>query len=102
MKHYNDFQIMQLKHKLEQNNKIKLIKLGKGETLDNFIIFRCDENTLQIMKYNNQKYTMRHNFSKYPYALIKGSDKNVHTAVEECCLNLNNVFIKRYHVRLTL
>ena len=94
MKHYNDFQIMQLKHKLEQNNKIKLIKLGKGETLDNIIIFRCDENTLQIMKYNNQKYTMRHNFAKYPYVLVKGSDKNVHTVVEECCLNLNNVFIK--------
>ena len=64
--YYNNYQLMlkekyivELRNKMNNNNEIKLLPLNSQPTLDHFIIVRCDK------------------FKQYPYAIIKGSDRNV-------------------------
>ena len=89
--YYNQFEKLKLETKINEISKIKLLELSKGKTLDNFVIVKCDSDTLLVTKYNNRKSTKSHDYKKYPYALIKGQNKNIHTVMKECNLKVNNI-----------
>ena len=84
---------MKLQKKIDENNKIKLLKLKKSRTLDKFIVVKCDSDTLLITKYNNNKYVKLHDYEAYPYALIKGQQKNIEGVMKECNLKESNKII---------
>ena len=56
VKYYNDFEKLKLEHKINEINKIKLLTLDNGQTLDNYMIIKCDEDTLHIRKYKGVEY----------------------------------------------
>ena len=65
IKYYNDYQIMKLKHTIEENNKLKLLKLKKQDTLDRFIIV-----------YDKSRMI-------FPYGFIRGSPKNLRETLND-------------------
>ena len=95
IKYYNDYQKLKLERKINEINKIKLLKLDEGETLDNFMIIKCDESTLYIRKYKGLEYIYKHNYIKFPYATIKGSDKNVSKMIKNNCFKIENVLFNK-------
>ena len=94
IKYYNDYEKLKLEQKINEINEIKLLKLDHSETLDNFIIFKCDIETLIVSKYNNKKYSEKHDYNTYPYAMVKGQDKNIEHTMSECNLKASNIMIK--------
>ena len=65
IKYYNDYQIMKLKHTIDENNKLKLLKLKKQDTLDRFIIV-----------YDKSRMI-------FPYGFIRGSPKNLRETLND-------------------
>ena len=67
--YYSQYEKLELQEKIKQDNKIKLLLLQNGDTLDNFAIFKCDEDTLYLKKkkYVKGYYILPHNYEKYPY-----------------------------------
>ena len=94
IKYYNDYEKLKLEQKINEINEIKLLKLDHSETLDNFVIFKCDIETLIVSKYNNKKYSEKHDYNTYPYAMVKGQDKNIEHTMSECNLKASNIMIK--------
>ena len=95
IKYYNDFEKLKLEHKINEINKIKLLKLDNGQTLDNYMIIKCDEDTLHIRKYKGVEYVYKHNYVKFPYATVKGSDKNVSKTLKINKLKIENVIFNK-------
>ena len=96
IKYYNDYYQLKLKKRIEEDNKIKLLLLTESETLDNFTIYRCDQDTLYVRKNPHGKgliYT-HHDYEEYPYALINGSNKNVAKIIKLCNIKENNKVIR--------
>ena len=56
IRYYNDFKKLKLEHRINEINKIKLLTLDNGQTLDNYMIIKCDEDTLHIRKYKGLEY----------------------------------------------
>ena len=96
IKYYNDYQNMLLKKKIEEDNKIKLLLLNETETLDNFTIFRCDEDTLFVRKnpHNKGYIITKHDYDEYPYVMINGSNKNVTKILNACKIKHENMILK--------
>ena len=67
--------------------------MEKSDTIDNFIIIKCDEDTLHIRKYKDIEYIYKHNYIKFPYATIKGSNKNVSKILKKNKFNIHNILI---------
>ena len=93
VKYYNEYEKLKLEQKINEINKIKILKLEKSDTLDNFIIIKCDEDTLHIRKYKDIEYIYKHNYIKFPYATIKGSNKNVSKILKKNKFNIHNILI---------
>ena len=96
IKYYTDFEKLKLEHKINEINKIKLLKLDNGQTLDNYMIIKCDEDTLHIRKYKGIEYIYKHNCVKFPYATVKGSDKNVSKTLKNNKLKIENVIFNTF------
>ena len=96
IKYYNDFQQLLLERKIEEDNKIKLLLLNESETLDNFTIFRCDEDTLFVRKnpHNKGYIITKHDYDEYPYVMINGSSKNVTKILNACKIKHENMILK--------
>ena len=95
IKYYNDFEKLKLEHKINEINKIKLLKLENSQTLDNYMIIKCDEDTLHIRKYKGVEYIYKHDYVKFPYATVKGSDKNVSKTLKINKLKIENVIFNK-------
>ena len=93
--YYSQFEKLKLEHKIYEINKIKLLKLENSQTLDNYIIIKCDEDTLHIRKYKGVEYVYKHNFVKFPYATIKGSNKNVSKTIKHNRFKIQNVVFSK-------
>lgn len=91
IKYYDQLEKLKLQKKIEEINKIKLLKLEKSETLDNFVIIKCDEKTLHIRKFQGVEYIYNHNHVKFPYATIKGSDKNISKIIKKNNFKTENI-----------
>ena len=59
VKYYNDFEKLKLEHRINEINKIKLLTLANGQTLDKYMIIKCDEGTLHIRKYKGMEYVYK-------------------------------------------
>ena len=96
IKHYNDYHVLKLNKRIEEDNKIKLLLLNESETLDNFTIYKCDQDTLHVRKHPHQKgyISTKHNHNEYPYALINGSNKNVSKILKVCKIKVENKLIQ--------
>ena len=68
-----------------------MLKLENSQTLDNCIIVKCDEDTLHSRKYKGVACIYKHNYVKFPYATIKGSDKNVSKAMKHNRFKIQNI-----------
>ena len=95
IKYYNDFEKLKLEHKINEINKIKLLKLENSQTLDNYMIIKCDEDTLHIRKYKGVEYIYKHDYVKFPYATIKGSDKNVSKTMKHNRFKIQNIIYSK-------
>ena len=95
VKYYNDFEKLKLEHKINEINKIKLLKLENSQTLDNYMIIKCDEDTLHIRKYKGVEYIYKHDYVKFPYATIKGSDKNVSKTMKHNRFKIQNIIYSK-------
>ena len=73
--YYNEYQILQLKHKINEINKNKILELEESDTLDHFVIVK------------SSKYV------KYPYATIKGSQKNLDATLNDLELTEDNIIL---------
>ena len=93
--HYNQYEKLKLEHRINEINKIKLLTLDNGQTLDNYMIIKCDEDTLHIRKYKGIEYVYKHNYVKFPYATVKGSDKNVSKTLKINKLKIENVVFNK-------
>ena len=69
------------------------MQLDKSETLDNFLIIKCDEETLHIRKFKGKEYVYKHNFAKFPYAIIRGSDKNISKIIKKNKFRVDNILL---------
>jgi len=63
--HYNEYQLLLKDAKIREINKVKLLKLLKQPALDNFMIVKSNL------------------FNEYPYATIKGGDKNIRSVMKD-------------------
>ena len=79
IKHYNDFQILQLKEKIQRINHNKILELENSDTLDHFVIVKSN------------------NYKEFPYATIKGSQKNLNETMNEYDITEDNVIL---HLRV--
>ena len=79
IKHYNDFQILQLKEKIQRINHNTILELENSETLDHFVIVKSNHN------------------KEFPYSTIKGSQKNLNETMNEYDLTEDNVIL---HLRV--
>ena len=95
IKYYNDFEKLKLEHKINEINKIKLLKLDNSQPLDNYMTIEFDENTLHIRKYKGVEFVYKHNYVKFPYATVKGSDKNVSKTLKINKLKIENVIFNK-------
>ena len=94
IKYYNDYQVLKLNDKINKISKVKLIELSNNKTLDNFVIVKCDVDTMIVTKYNNRKIVKSHDYITYSYALVKGQNKNIHNVMKECNLKVSNILIE--------
>ena len=96
MKHYNDYYQLKLKKKISDDNKIKLLLLTESETLDNFSIYKCDEDTMYLRKNPHAKgfISTAHDYEEFPYALINGSNKNVNKIIKACNIKPENRLVR--------
>ena len=95
VRHYNEYEKLKLQQKINEINKIKLLKLESGETLDNFIIVKTDEDTLHVRKLKGEEHIYKHNYVKYPYATIKGSDKNISKMMKKNRFKIENILFDK-------
>ena len=96
IKYYNDYYQLKLKKRIEEDNKIKLLLLTESETMDNFTVYKTDQDTLFVRKNPYAKgyiYT-EHDYERYPYALINGSNKNVAKIIKACKIKQSNQIVK--------
>ena len=94
IKYYNEYEKLKLEHTIQEINKIKLLKLEKSQTLDNFVIVKCDKDTQIVTRFNNRKELRDHDSEYYPYALIKGQNRNIHSTMKECNLKVSNILVE--------
>ena len=76
IKYYSDYEKLKLQHKINEINKIKLLKLENSETLDNYVIIRDD-----------RKKTFK-------YATIRGSHKNLRETLHDLNLTDENIIYR--------
>ena len=89
VKYFNDMQIMQMKKKIEENNKIKLLRLEQHETLDTFMIVKLPIDS-QI---NDVKDAIREGF---PYATIKGSTIHINKTMNHLGFDDDDIILDLY------
>ena len=89
VKYFNNMQIMQMKKKIEENNKIKLLRLEQHETLDTFMIVKLPIDS-QI---NDVKDAIREGF---PYATIKGSTIHINKTMNHLGFDDDDIILDLY------
>ena len=96
IKYYNDYFHMIMKSKLEEENKIKLLLLNNSETLDNFTIHRCDQDTLSVRKNRHGKGYIKtiHDYKEYLYVFINGSSRNINKTIRVSRIKPENLVLR--------
>ena len=92
--YYSQYEKLKLEEKINKISKIKLLELSNNKTLDNFVVVKCDPDTLIVTRYKNRKVVSSHDCITYPYALIKGKNRNIHSVMNECNLKVSNILIE--------
>ena len=59
------------------------------------MIIKCDEDTLHIRKYKGIEDVYKHNYVKFPYATVKGSDKNISKTLKIYRLKIESVIFNK-------
>ena len=74
--YYNQYEKLKLQNKINEINQFKLLRLEKGDTLDNYVIVRDDRKKV------------------FKYAIIRGSTKFFKETLHELDLSDQNIILR--------